>query len=412
MFEVFMTDEQKKLREEARDFVKSVPRQYLLDLDADKIKFPKELLEEAGKRNLLGVRCSPKYGGRGLKWVDELILLNEISVLGIVPTCVTTVASMVAEAIEVFGTEEQKQKYLKPTLQGKMFTAEALTEPTGGSDFFFSTTTTAKKEDGYYILNGQKRFIVGGEGADYFLIFAITNPGAGRDSMSVFLVDRDMGVEVKHVYGLLGCRGGGVARIFLRNVRVPEENLVGKENGGSYVFYRLMIPERVTSGITGGSRATLDIAARYAMRRKAFGTAIKNFEAVSFKIAESIMKLDAVDAFAYAVARTLDEGVGSGGYRRRLVSELKKLSTQVQWEVVNDAMQIVGGIGYTNIFPIERALRGARLPLIWTGTNEIQSLIIQHEYFKELQARGVEGRNIENDVPHPEEVLEEERVYE
>jgi alkylation response protein AidB-like acyl-CoA dehydrogenase len=148
------------------------------------------------------------------------------------------------------------------------------------------------------------------------------------------------------------------------------------------------------------------------MRRKAFGTEIKNFEAVSFKIADSLMKLDAVDAFAYAVARTVDEGVGTPGYRRRLVSELKKFSTQVQWEVINDAMQIVGGLGYTNIFPIERALREARLPLIWTGTNEIQSLIIQHEFFKELREKEAEGRDVEKDVPHPEEVLKEEKVYE
>jgi alkylation response protein AidB-like acyl-CoA dehydrogenase len=412
MLEVFLTEEQKKLREEARDFVKSVPRQYLLDMDADKIKFPKELLQEMGRRRLLGLRCSPRYGGRGLKWVEELLVLNEISKLGIVPACVATVVSIVTEAVEAFGTEEQKQRYIVPTLRGEKYCAEALTEPSGGSDFFFSTTTRAKKENGYYVLRGQKRFIVGGEGADYFLVFAITNPGAGRDAMSAFLVEREMGVEVKHVYGLMGCRGGGVARIAFKDVKVPEENLLGKEGEGGKIFYRIMIPERITSGITGGAREMLMIAARYAMRRKAFGTEIKNFEAVSFKIADSLMKLDAVDAFAYAVARTVDEGVGTPGYRRRLVSELKKFSTQVQWEVINDAMQIVGGLGYTNIFPIERALREARLPLIWTGTNEIQSLIIQHEFFKELREKEAEGRDVEKDVPHPEEVLKEEKVYE
>jgi len=162
----------------------------------------------------------------------------------------------------------------------------------------------------------------------------------------------------------------------------------------------------------GGSRAILEIAARYANKRKAFGQPIRNFEAISFKIAECVTKIDAVSAFAYAVAHTIDEGVGTAGYQRRLVSEVKRLATQTHWEVVNDAMQILGGIGYTNVFPVERALREARLPMIWTGTNEVMNLIIQHEYYKELLARGVEGRDIEADVSLTEEQLAEEKIYE
>jgi alkylation response protein AidB-like acyl-CoA dehydrogenase len=160
-----------------------------------------------------------------------------------------------------------------------------------------------------------------------------------------------------------------------------------------------------------GARAILEIAARYADKRQAFGQTIRNFEGVSFKIADCITKLDAVDALAYAVARTIDEGVGTPGYQRRLVSEVKKLATQTQWEVVNDAMQILGGIGYTNVYPVERALREARLAMIWTGTNEIMNLIIQHEYYREILAKGVEGRDIEADVALSEDQLAEEKVY-
>jgi len=114
----------------------------------------------------------------------------------------------------------------------------------------------------------------------------------------------------------------------------------------------------------------------------------------------------------YAVAKTLDEGIGTRGYQRRLVSELKRFSTQVQWEVINDAMQILGGIGYTSVFPVERALRDTRLLMIWTGSNEIMNLIIQHEYFKELLAKGVEGRDVEADIPLTEVEASEEKVYE
>ena len=412
MLEVFLTEEQKKLREEVRDFVKSIPRQLLLDMDADKVRFPKEFLVEAGKRNLLGLRFAPEYGGRGLKWVDDMIALDEVSKLGMSLSCLYSLVTICGEGLSVFGTEAQKEKYLKPTLEGKMYCAEALTEPRGGSDFF-GATTVARKEGSHYILNGQKRFIVGAEGADYFVLYANTNPGAPtRDSLSLFIVERDMGVEVKYVYGLMGTRGGGAGRIVLRDVRVPEENLVGEENAGGMIFYQMMIPERIVSGTTGGSRATLEIAARYADKRKAFGQTIRSFEAVSFKVAECITKLDAISAFSYAVARTLDDGVGTRGYQRRLVSELKKMSTDVQWEVVNDAMQILGGIGYTSVFPVERALRDARLGMIWTGTAEVMNLIIQHEYYKELLARGVEGRDTEADVDLSEAEAIEEKVYE
>jgi len=411
MLEVFLTEEQKNLKREVQDFVKSVPRQLILDMDADKVKFPYEFVTEAGRRNLLGLRFPKKYGGRELKWVDEILYIGEINKLGIPFACLCSMVSIVGEALNLFGTEAQKQKYLKPLIAGTQWAGEALTEPRGGSDFFGATTVARKKGNNYY-LTGQKRFVVGSEGADFFLVFAATNPGAGRNSISTFIVERDMGVEVRHVYGLMGSRGTGTGRLVFRDVPVPEENLLGKENEGAKIFYKLMVPERLLSGGVGGSRAILEVAARYANKRKAFGQTIRNFEGVSFKIADCVTKLDAVSALSYAVAKTIDDGTGTPGYQRRLVSEVKKLATQTHWEVVNDAMQILGGIGYTNVFPVERAMREARLAMIWTGTSEIMNLIIQHEYYKEIMAKGVEGRDIETDVGLTEEQLVEEKIYE
>jgi len=411
MLEVFLTEERKKFRQEVQDLVKSIPRQLILDMDADKIEFPYEFVREAGRRNLLGIRFPKKYGGRDLKWVDEILYIGEIYKLGVPFACLCSVMSIIGEGLNVFGTEAQKQKYLKPLIAGSQWAGEALTEPRGGSDFF-GATTVARKKGNHYYLTGQKRFVVGSEGADFFLVFAVTNPGAGRDSLSAFIVERDMGVEVKHVYGLMGSRGTGTGRLVFRDVPVPEENLLGKENEGAKVFYKLMVPERIVSGGVGGARAILEIAARYANKRKAFGQTIRNFEGVSFKIADCVTKLDAVSALAYAVAKTIDDGIGTPGYQRRLVSEVKKLATQTNWEVVNDAMQILGGIGYTNVFPVERVLREARLLMIWTGSNEIMNLIIQHEYYKEILAKGIEGRDIEADVPLTQAELAEERIYE
>jgi len=411
MLEVFITEERKKLRKELQAFIKSIPRQLIIDMDADKIKFPKEFIEGAGKRNLLGLRFPVKYGGRGLGWVDEVMAVGEVTKLNTALTCLYTVVSIVGEALNTFGNEHQKEKYLKPLLKGEAWAGEALTEPRGGSDFF-GAMTTAKKEGDHYILKGQKRFTVGGEGADFFLVYAVTNPnGKSTEKISAFIVERDMGVEVKHLYGLMGVRGTGTARIYFNNIRVPGENLLGEENGGSKIFYKMMVPERLLSGGVAGSRAILDIAARYANKRKAFGITIRNFEAVNFRIAESLTKLDAVSAFAYAVAKTIDDGVGTSNYHRRLVSELKVFATQTFWEVANAAMDNMGGIGYTNVFPIERAVREARLPMIWTGTNDIMKLIIQHEYYKELLARPMEDRNNEADVPLSEQEAGDEKVY-
>jgi alkylation response protein AidB-like acyl-CoA dehydrogenase len=412
MFDFLLTDAQRKLQEEAAAFVKEkVPKQLIMDMDAEKVVYPVEYLRELGKANLLGLRFASEYGGRGLSWVDEIGVLEEIGVLGTSLACLYSLPSIVGEALARFGSEDLKQRYLKPTLEGKLCTAEALTEPRGGSDFFGATTVAVKDGD-HYILNGQKRFVVGAEGADYFMVYAKTNPqGKAHESMSAFIVDRGPGVEVGHIYGLMGTRGGGAGRVVFKDVRVPKENLLGKENGAGEIFYQMMIPERMTSaaGALGMARAALEVATIYSTRRKAFGHVIKDFQAVSFKVADSVTRLDAARALVYSVARAIDSGVPSA-QGRRLVSEAKKFATETAWAVVNDAMQIMGGIGYTNVFPVERLLRDTRLIMIWTGTNEVMDLIIQHEFYKEIHSQISKHRVIEEDALNAH--LTDEKVYE
>ncbi len=409
MLESLMTDGQKALRDEVRQYVKSVPRQLLLDMDADKIRYPRDYVIGLAKNHLLGLRFSKQYGGRGLKWVDEIIALEEIGVLGMSLGCLFSLVSIVGEALDVFGTDQQKKKYLDPLLKGKIFCAEALTEPRGGSDFFGATTTAVQKGD-YYILNGQKRFVVGAEGADIFLVYARTEGTPGK-SISAFVVERDMGVEAKYIYGLLGTRGGGAGRLVFKDTKVPKENLILGLNRGADVFNQMMIPERMTSaaGALGLARAALEIATRYTDKRKAFGRKIREFEGVSFKVAESITKLDAAFALVHGAAAAVD-ALGSTGYSRRLVSEAKKFGTETAWEVINNAMQVVGGIGYTNVYPIERMLRDARLLIIWTGTSEIMNMIIQHEYYRETLAPVAKVRDVEDDAQ--EARAEDEKIYE
>ncbi len=409
MYDFLLSEQERALKAEARRFAKEdVPSSLIRSMDADQVRYPREFIEKAASRNLLGLRFPEQYGGRGFHWTGEVAALEEIGVLGSGLSCLYSLVSIIGEAIHVFGTEEQKEKYLKPTLQGKLCCAEALTEPRGGSDFF-GATTTALKQGNHYILSGQKRFVVGAEGADYFLVYAKTSPDAApQKSISAFLVDREAGVEIKHVYGLLGSRGGGTGRITFRDARVPARNLVGPEHGGALVFNRMMIPERLTTaaGALGMARCSLEVAARYSNRRKAFGDLIRRFQAVSFKIADSLARLDAARSLVYVTARHVDHGLDS----RRMVSEAKKTSTEMLWSVVNDCMQVMGGIGYTSVYPIERFLRDARLQMIWTGTNEVMNLLIQHEYYKQLLEKKEETRNVELDAM--DEAGDEEKVYE
>jgi hypothetical protein len=339
------------------------------------------------------------------------LALEEIGVLGASLACLYSLPSIVGEALHIFGTYEQKEKYLQPILAGNLAVAEALTEPRGGSDFF-GATATMKREDDFYLLNGQKRFIVGAEGADVFLVYARSDQGnTGHKSISTLLVERSEGVEVQHVYGLMGTRGGGTGRVYFKDVKVPLVNLIGKEHGGYEIFNQMMIPERMTSaaGALGLARAALEICARYADRRKAFGQRIREFEGVSFKIADSLTLLDAARALVRQTALEID-AAGNSGYIRRKVSEAKKFATETAWTVVNHAMQIMGGIGYTNVYPIERLLRDARLMTIWTGTNEIMDLVIQHEYFRELLSSPSSSRDVETDALNA--YAEAEKIYE
>ncbi|MGE5416394.1 MAG: acyl-CoA dehydrogenase family protein [Acidobacteriota bacterium] len=414
MFDFLMTPEQLKLRDEAREMAKWVPRDYILDMDADKIKFPKEFLQECGRRNLLGLRLAKELGGRGLGWVEDTIVAEEVCVPGYAFGCVWGVgADIVCEAICNFGTNEMKEKYVRPLLKGEKFAAECLTEPRGGSDFFGATTTAVENGD-HYILNGQKRFIVGGEGADFFLVYAKTDPnGPPSKSMTAFIVDRDSGVEAKYLYGLMGCRGGGTARLVFRDCKVPKANILGQLNGATDVFYPMMIPERLgTAAMTiGAVRPALEVATDYTARRKAFGTQIRNFEAVSFKVAEAVMKIDACRSVIYCTARAIDAGVHPNR-GRRMVSQAKKFVTENCWDVVNLCMQVMGGIGYTDVYPIEKILRDMRLSMIWVGTNEIMSLITQHEWYKERDRERRETNKRDCELDCVNAFAEEEKIFE
>jgi len=415
MYDFLLTDDQREVRDEARDLVAWVPKDMITKMDRDEIRFPREFLAEAGRRNLLGLRHPPEWGGRGMDWVTTCAVMEEIGTLGYIFACTYGVgAELVCDAIVQHGTDAQKAKYVKPLLAGEIFAAEALTEPRGGSDFF-GTTTSAVADGDTFVLNGQKRFIVGAEGADFFLVYARTNPDAEpHEGITAFIVDRGPGVRVDYLYDLMGSRGGGTGRVVFKNVVVPKENVVGAVDRGVEVFTTMMIPERLgTAAMTiGPAKAALEVAGGYTTRRKAFGKVINRFQGVSFQVAEASMLLDAARSMVYTTARAVDEGEDPG-VTRRYISETKKFVTESCQKVVHNAMQVMGGIGYTSVFPIERHYRDLRLASIWTGTNEVMSMIIAHEWYREYAQRHRRGalyRDWEADAAEADAA--EEKVYE
>lgn len=409
--DTLMTDEELKIKAEVRDVVKNdVSPDLLKQMDRDEVTYPREFVQSLGTRHLLGMRFLKTYGGRGLTWGAEIAALEEIGVLGMALGCAFSMPSIVGEALSTFGSESLKERFLKPMLKGELVSAEALTEPRGGSDFFGATTTATAKND-QFIIRGQKRFVVAASGADFFVVYCRTDPdGKPHRRISLILVEADReGVEAKHLYNLMGTRGGGTGRLIFRDVQVPQSNLIGELNGGARVFNAMMVPERLTSagGALGLGRAALEVATRYSNRRHAFGRRIRDYQAISFKVADAITRLDAARAITHAAGRAADARTPSA---RRLVSEAKKFATETCWDVCNNSMRIVGGIGYTNVFPIEKMVRDARLAQIWTGTNDIMDLLIQHEYYKELLNDANPPRMSESDAEQAH--MEDEKVYE
>ena len=406
-YQPLMTEAERALQQEVRKFVRDeVSHDFIRALDRDEIQYPREYVENLAAHNLLGLRFDPKWGGRGLPGTSEVIAEEEIGVLGNTLGCAFVMPSIVGEALHVFGSDEQKERFLKPILQGKMICAEALTEPRGGSDFFGATTRAEDKGD-HFVVNGQKRFVVGATEADVFLVYCRTNfdeKAHKYQRISALMVERGPGVEAEYQYGLLGTRGGGTGRLVFRDVKVPKENIVGELHGGALVFHQMMIPERLTSAAASlGVRAALEVAVKYSEKRHAFGQAIRRFQAVQFMVADAITRLDAARALVYMAARAVDANAPNV---RRIVSEAKRFATDAGWEIANLAMQIMGGIGYTDVYPIEKMVRDIRLCQIWTGTNEIMNLLIQHEYYQEVLKGADEVRNVELDAANYQDVAQ------
>jgi alkylation response protein AidB-like acyl-CoA dehydrogenase len=282
-----------------------------------------------------------------------------------------------------FGDEEQKRKYLVPVIKGEKIGAIGITEPDVGSDTA-GMKTKAKLDGKNYVINGEKRFITNGSQADFLCVFAITNPNVHpHQGMSGLIVEKGMpGFTAVKDYELLGQHGAKVSQLKFENVRVPKENLIGKENEGFKVLMDELDRERVciAAQALGYARTPFEAAIKYSNERAQFDKKIKSFEGVSFKIAEAAMKIEAAKLMTLEAARMLDKGLPA----TKQATMAKVYSTETAFEVASSALQILGGIGYTREYPVERMLRDSRLMMIGGGTAEVLRFLIQREVYKEF----------------------------
>ena len=355
--------------------------------EIDKGPYPRELLSKIGKAGYMGVHHDKSVGGtnRGLSY--EIIVAEELSAmnggLDMARMASTTLYGM---PVARFGTDEQKKKYLEPVVSGDKIGCIGITEPDVGSDTA-GMKTQATKDGDDWILNGEKRFITNGSQADYMVAFAITNPSVkSKDGMSAFIVDTKAdGFSVVQDHDLLGMKSARVSWLKLDNLRLSSDMLLGKPGEGFHILMDELDSERtaIAGEAIGYGRTPYELAVKYSTERHQFGRPIKAFEGVSFKIADMAMKLEAGRALTLTAARMYDKG-------QKITKEAsiaKLYTTEAAIQITNDAMQILGGVGYTTDYPIERFLRDARLMTIGGGTAEILRFLIQREVFKEFFPR-------------------------
>ena len=343
-------------------------------------------LKQLGEAGLTGALFPEEYGGNGRGVVAECIIDEELGAAGH-PGDVIRSVSLTLGTISVlrYGTPEQKKRHIPPRLRGDELAALAITEPQVGSDTSRMQTTAVLRGD-HWVINGQKRFITGGGLADYLTLFAITEEGAHpHKGMSTFIVPMDHpGVSIqRQLDEVIMADWMDNAWIDFKDVDIPKENLLGPLNGGYHVLMDELDTERVTycMAALGSARRALEIAAEYSTKRIQFKQPIAMFEGVSFKLAEMYTALDAARQLVYRTAKMVEAGIPA----QRESAVTKLFVAESVWKIVDHAMQVLGGIGYTTDFPIQAIFRNARLLRIGAGSDEIMKFLIAREILKEIK---------------------------
>ncbi len=394
MLNCLYTDEEARFRAEVRKFVEAEIVPHIGNIE--KGEYPRELLRLIGKKGYLGMTHPKKYGGQEKGWVYETTCAEEFGTAnGALDMARGATCILYGTPISKFGTDIQREKYLKPVLSGAKLGCIGITEPLVGSDTAGMQTIAVKNEaEKCWIINGEKRFITNGSDADYICLFAITNKNvSSHQGMSAFIFPTTTpGFKTLKVYDLLGMRGTRTAHLKFENCRIPLENLLGKENAGFQILMDELDTERTMYAGTlyGIARAAFEVASKYSTERVQFGRPIAQFEGVSFKIADMAIKLETINTLILRAARLCDLKVPA----TKETAIAKVAASDFGFETCCNAVQILGGIGYTTEYPVERYMRDIKLGMIGAGSSEVLRFLIQREIYKEYQGKAGGNREL------------------
>ena len=375
------TEEQLMIRQAARDYAERELIQDVLERDA-KAEFPTRHIKNLTDLGFMGMIVDPKYDGGGMDTISYVLAIEEISKIDSSVSVVISVNnSLICYGIEKYGSEEQKEKYLKPLAKGEKIGAFLLSEPEAGSDASMQRTLAEDKGD-YYLINGIKNWISNANSASIYIVIAQTYPEKGHKGINAFIVAKDSpGISLGPHEDKMGMRSSDTHSVMFTDVKVPKENRIGEDGFGFKFAMKALEAGRIgiAAQAVGIASGALDRAIQYAKERKAFGTEIANHQAIAFKISDMAVKVENARNLCLKAAWLKDQGKPFS-----LASSMaKQYAADIAMEVTTEAVQIHGGYGYVKEYHVERLMREAKLTQIYEGTSEIQKIVISRSLLKD-----------------------------
>jgi alkylation response protein AidB-like acyl-CoA dehydrogenase len=381
-----LTDEQREIRDLIRMLAREriAPRAAEIDKSSE---FPWDVVELFREHGIFGVMYEEEYGGLGASALMTLVAIEEVSKVCATSGLILAVQELGSLGLKLAGSDEQKDRYLPRLATGEWLTAYALTEPGSGSDSA-AMRSEARRESDVYVINGSKRFITNAGVADLYTVFAKTDPTAGHEGISAFLVESSSnGFEVGRIEPKMGIKGSTTGELFFNDMQVPANNLLGDEGEGFKIAMRILDRSRPGIGAQGLGLAqgATDYALEYAKDRETMGKPIGQHQMISAMLADMETKCEAARGLLYKCGQLIDEGA-EGPELTKISAMAKLYCSDVAMEVTTDAVQILGGYGYMQEYPVERMMRDAKITQLYEGTNQIQRLVIAREMLKENRA--------------------------
>ncbi|MGA7834521.1 MAG: acyl-CoA dehydrogenase family protein [Acidimicrobiales bacterium] len=376
-----LTDEQRSFRDVMRGFVDDRIAPNAARYDREQV-FPEDSFDACREMELPSLGVPEAYGGAGADMVTQAIMAEELA-RGCASTSVTILISKLGMLPLInFGSEELKHKYLPRIATGEIQASYCLSEADAGSDVA-SMRCRAERDGDDYVLNGSKYWITNAGISDTYTVFAKTDFSAGGRGISCFLVEKDWGVEVPKHEDKMGLRASPTGEVVLRDVRVPAANRIGEEGEGFKIAMHTLDRSRPTIGAqaVGIAQAAIDYAGTYMKGRKAFGTTISDFQGLRFMLADMAMRNEAARALVYRACATIDAG-DPDDTLSYLGASAKAFASDTAMSVTTDAVQLLGGYGFTKEFPVERFMRDAKITQIYEGTNQVQRIVVAKQLLK------------------------------